>query len=139
MCSGKAKSQLEAVIEHLVGRQGQLRGAQVCAVHLSDWKGWNQDAALPRPHLRVGNGGKGILLEIPVYLRPSKGKQLLSFISVPTAVAFGHILTCYSLGCCYSAVVAALSIVLQCYNDLSSPYCAVIFLAVFCFCSAHHT
>ena len=29
------------MIEHLVGRQGQPRGAQVHAVHLSDWKGWN--------------------------------------------------------------------------------------------------
>jgi len=29
----------ETVIEHLVGRQGQPRGAQVHAMHLSDWKG----------------------------------------------------------------------------------------------------
>jgi len=36
------------------------------------------DAPLPRPHLRVGSGGEGILLEIPVYLRPSESKQLLS-------------------------------------------------------------
>jgi len=39
-CSGSAKSQLEAVIEHLVGRQGQPRGSQVHAMYLSDWKGW---------------------------------------------------------------------------------------------------
>jgi len=51
------------VIEHLVGRQGQPRGAQVHAMELSDrkpgstpfqtsFKGWQW-------------GGKGILLEIP--------------------------------------------------------------------------
>jgi len=32
-CSGNAKSQLEAVTEHLVERQGQPRGAQVHAMH----------------------------------------------------------------------------------------------------------
>jgi len=46
----------------------------VQAVQLSDWKEWSQEC-LPRPHLRVGQGGKGILLEIPAYLRFSKGKQ----------------------------------------------------------------
>ena len=35
-CSANAKSQPEAVIERLVGRQGQPRGAQVHVVHLSD-------------------------------------------------------------------------------------------------------
>jgi len=39
MCSGNAKSWPEAVIEHLVGRQGQPRGAQVHAMYLSDWRG----------------------------------------------------------------------------------------------------
>jgi len=52
-CSGNAQSWLEEVMEHLVGRQGQPRGAQVQAIHLSDWKGWRQDSPLPRPHLRV--------------------------------------------------------------------------------------
>ena len=61
-------SQLEAMIEHLVGRQGQPRGAQLHAVHLSDQKGWSQDPSLPRPHLRVGIGGKGISLEISCVL-----------------------------------------------------------------------
>ena len=83
------------------------------AMHLSHQKGWSQDPPLPRPHLRVGSGGKDILLEIPTYLRPSKAKQLLSFISVPTAVAFEQILTCCSLGPCYFAVVTVLSIMLQ--------------------------
>jgi len=62
-CSRNAKSRPEAVIEHLVGRQGQTRGAQVYAMHLSDWKGWSQDPPLPRPHLRAGSGGKRISLE----------------------------------------------------------------------------
>lgn len=35
-CSRNAKSQLEPVIEHLVGRRGQPRGAQVQAMHLSN-------------------------------------------------------------------------------------------------------
>ena len=58
------------------------------AMYLSDWREWSQDAPLPRPHLRVGSGGKGTLLEIPAYLRPSKDKQLLPFISVSMAAAF---------------------------------------------------
>jgi len=74
------------VIEHLVGKQGQPRGAQVNALHLSDQRGWKHDPPLPRPHFRVGSEGKGILLEIPTYLRPTKGKQPLPFISVPMAV-----------------------------------------------------
>ena len=72
-CRGNAKSQLDAVMEHLVGRQGQPRGAQVYAMCLSDG---SQDPPLPRSHLRVGSGGEGVLLEIPAYLRPSEGKQL---------------------------------------------------------------
>ena len=111
-CSRNAKSWLEAVIEHLVRRQGQPRGAQVHAMFLSDQKSWSQDPPLPRPRLRVGSGGKGILLKIPAYLRPFKGKQLLSFISVPTAVAFEQVLTCCSLEPFCSAVVAVLSIML---------------------------
>ena len=65
-----------------MGRQGQPRGAQVHAMYLSDWKGWSQDPPLPRPHLRVGSGGEGILLEIPAYLRPFKAKQILFFVFV---------------------------------------------------------
>jgi len=75
-CSRNADSQLAPVMEHLVGRQGQPRGAQVHAMYPSDWKGWSQDPPLPSPHLRLGSGGEGILLEIPVCLGPSEGKQL---------------------------------------------------------------
>ena len=67
------------MIEHLVGRQGQPRGAQVHAMQLSNQKGWSQDPPLPRPHLRVDSGGEGVLLETLMYLRPSEGKQLLYF------------------------------------------------------------
>ena len=63
ICSGNGKSGLEAVIEHLVGRQGQPRGVQVHAVLFSDQKGWNKDPTLPKPHLRVSSGGKSISLE----------------------------------------------------------------------------
>uniref|UniRef100_A0A8C9ELT5 Peroxisomal trans-2-enoyl-CoA reductase n=1 Tax=Pavo cristatus TaxID=9049 RepID=A0A8C9ELT5_PAVCR len=73
-------------------------GAQVHAVHLSNKKGWSQDPRLPRFHLRVGSGGKGVLVEVLAYLRPSEGKQLLFFISV--VGAFGHVLSCCSLGLC---------------------------------------
>ena len=100
-----------------MGRQGQPRGAQVHVMYLRDWKGRSQDAPLPRPHLRVGSGSKGISLEIPVYLRPSKGKQIFFFVSVPTAVVFEQVLTCCSPGLCYSAVTAVLSIALQHYTD----------------------
>ena len=71
VCSGNAKSGLESVIEHLVGRQGRPRGAQVHAMSLSDQKGWSQDPFLPRSHLRIGSGGEGILLEIHAYMRLS--------------------------------------------------------------------
>ena len=54
------------MIEHLVGRQGQSRGAQVHA--MDDQKDWSQDPPLPRPHLRFGSGGQAVLLEVPVYL-----------------------------------------------------------------------
>ena len=100
------------MVEHLVGRQGQSKGVQVHPMYLSDWKGWSQDPPLPRSHLRVGSGGTGTL-EIPVYLRPSEGKQPLSFISVATAVELDQTLTCCSLGPCYSVVIAALSFMLQ--------------------------
>jgi len=72
--SRNAKSSLETLIGHLVGRQGQPRGAQVYAMYLNDQKGWRQDPRLPRPHLRAGRGGKDFLLEIPTFLRPSEGK-----------------------------------------------------------------
>lgn len=81
-------------------------------------EGWSQDPPLPSPHLKVGSGA-GNLLEIPASLRPSEGKQLLSFISVPTDVIFEHILTCCSLGSCYSAHIAALSIMLQYLNCIN--------------------
>ena len=120
--SRNAKSQLETVIEHLVGRQGQPRGAQVHAMYLSDWKGWSQDPSLPRPHLRVGSGGKWILLEIPTYVRPSKGKWVLFFVSVSVVAMFEHILICCSLGLCFYAVVVTFSTVLcfgSCQASLS--------------------
>ena len=115
MCSGNAKSWLEPVIEHL-GMQGQPRGAQLHAMHLSYQKGWRQDPTLPRPHIRAGSGGKDILLEIPDYWRSSKGKQIFFFFSsasVSTAAAFGLVLTCCSLGLGHLTTITVLSISLQ--------------------------
>lgn len=73
-CSRSVMSWLEPVIEHVMGRQDQPRGAQLHAMYLSDKKGWSQDPLHLRPHLRVGNGGEGILLVISVFLRPFEGK-----------------------------------------------------------------
>jgi len=86
-----------------------------------EWaEGWSQDPPLLRPHLRVGCGGEGILLNILAYLKPSEGKQLFAFISVPVAVVFEPILTCCSLGPCCSAVIVALSIMLQCFRSAAN-------------------
>ena len=52
-------------------------------------------------------------LEIPAYLKPAEIRQLLSFLSLPTAFACEQILTCCSLGPCCSAIIAVLSIALQ--------------------------
>ena len=100
------------MIEHLAGRQDQPREAQVSAMHLGDVKGWILAPPLPRLHLRVGRGGKCILLEISVYLRPSEGELLLTFISMSVAAAFGLFLFCCSQGVCNLAVIAVLSIML---------------------------
>jgi len=66
-----------------------------------------------RPHLRVGSGGESILLEMPGYLRPSKDKQILSFVSVSTALVFEisslqprALLLCYHC-CAFHCVVVA--------------------------------
>ena len=99
------------MIEHLVGRHGQPGGAQLYAVHLSDQKGWSQDLSLPRPHLRVGSGGKGVLLEILVYPRPSEGKHLC-FVSVPMAAVVVLVFMWCSLGLCHPTITAVLSIML---------------------------
>ena len=48
-CSGNAKSGLLPVMEHLVGGQGQLRGAQVHAMYPSD--GRDGARILPFPDL----------------------------------------------------------------------------------------
>ena len=57
-------------------------------MYLSGQKGWSHDPPLSRPHLRVGSGGKGFLLEILVRVRPFEGKWLLLFFSVSRVVVF---------------------------------------------------
>ena len=51
-CNRNAESQLEAVMKHLVGRQGQPNGAQVHPMHLGDRKGWSQDPPLSQPSFK---------------------------------------------------------------------------------------
>ena len=52
--------------------------------------------------LRVGSGGRGIFLKIPVYLRPSEGKQLLYFCIHCCIWAYSHLLWPRALPlCCY--------------------------------------
>ena len=82
LCIGNAKSWPEAVIEHLVGRQGQRRGAQVHAVHLSNQKGWSQDRPLPTPRLRVGSEGEGISCQrsLPTWGLPKISNSFPSFL-----------------------------------------------------------
>jgi len=82
-------------MEHLVGGQGQPRGAQVYAMLLSDWKGWIQEPSLPWPHWRLESDGEGIFLEIPAYLRPFRSKQLF-VISASVVAVFGLLFICCS-------------------------------------------
>lgn len=67
-----------------LGRQGLPRPTQVNATYVSDPKGRSQDP----PNLRVGSRSEGLSSEICAYLRPPKGEQLLSLVSVPAAVEF---------------------------------------------------
>ena len=99
-------------------------------MYLSEWKGWSQDPPLPRSHLRVGRGGKGILLEIPTHLKPSEGKQILSFVSVPMAVAFDQILALL-LCCCRLAFhhVTGLSSWLLAWMVRKAEECSVVQLS----------
>jgi len=84
-------------------RQGQPKGAQVHVMPLDDQRGG------ARHHFSVGSGGKGILLEIPAYLRPSEGEQLffLCFRIHCCTWAYAHLLqpgTLLGLPCCYCCV-----------------------------------
>ena len=77
-CSGNAKSWPEPVVEPQVGRQGQPRGVQVHAVHLSYWNGCSQDPPLPRPHLREDiRHLLSIVLCLPIVLQNFKDGQLM--------------------------------------------------------------
>ena len=105
LCSGNAESRPKTVIEHLVGRQGQARGVQVHAMYLSDWNRWSQDAALPRPHLRVSSGGEGISCWrfLSTWAFPKVSSNFPLFLHLwllylgpfSFAVAKGFVLPCY--------------------------------------------
>jgi len=99
-CNGNAKSWLEPVIEHLVGRQGQPRGAQVHAVHLSDRKGWSQDPPLSRLHCWQWRQGHLAGRSLPIWGLPGVSKffylflrsQLLHFGSILCRAMFWSLL-----------------------------------------------
>ena len=125
ICSGNVKSQLETVIEHLVGSQGQPGGAQVNAMHLSNRKWWSQDLYLPRPHLRFGSRAEGILLEIPAYLRPSEGKQpffLCFCVHSCCSWAYPLLLRPTTSPPCYYCCAFCSTIVLQGFFSLLDPH-----------------
>ena len=115
------------MVEHLVGRQGQPVGAQVHVMYLSDQNGWDWDPPLPRPHLRVGSEDKGILLDIPVYQRPSRGKQFffLCFCIHSCCVwACSHLLQPrIVLLCCYCCTFHHV-IALHCVVSVLVSHCA---------------
>jgi len=118
-CSRNAKSQLWNSDWPPGGKAGPTQRSSVHAMLLSDRKGWSQDPSLPRSHLRVGSGGKGILLEILTYLRPYKGKQMF-FLFVCFCIhgcCTGLVLICCSLRLCHPTIIAVLSITLQHYNQ----------------------
>ena len=98
-------------------------------MHLSGQKGWSQDPPLPRPHLRVGSGSDGFLLEIPVYLRSSKGRQIFFFLcfSVHNCCiwAYPHLLQPRTLLPCYHSCAFHLIIVLH-YPSTSIPLICVL-------------
>jgi len=52
-------------------------------------------------------------VEIPAYLRPSKGKQHFSFISTYVTVVLGLVLVCYSQRLCHPAIAVVLFILLE--------------------------
>jgi len=115
-CSGNAKWGLEAVIEHLVGRQGQPRGAQVYAMYWVTSRG--EDKIHPFLDLISGLAVEervSCWRTLPIRGLP-RLSRFLSFVFVTMAAAFGHILTSYSLGLCYPAIFAELSILLQRYT-----------------------
>jgi len=100
----------------------------VLAVYLTDQK--VPASPLPRPHLRVGSEDKGILLVIPAYLRPSKGKRVSSFFSygsVSMAAAFGG---CVCV-CIYIYIYISISL-------LAAAYDFATLLLLLCF-PLHHS
>jgi len=94
LCSGNAKLQPEPVIKDLVEKAGPTQGSSgVC--NQPEWLEGVQPGSTPsQTSFKVGSGGRGILLEIPVCLRYSKGKQIFffSFVSVSMAAVFGLII-----------------------------------------------
>ena len=98
-------------------------------MYLSDWNGWSQDPALPTPHLRVGSEGKGIFVEIPVCLRPSKDKQFLFLCFCDYGCCIQsrpHLLWPQTLLPCYCCGIVCYVILLQACSSVTmlSPSCS---------------
>jgi len=91
------------VIEHLVRRQGQPRGAQVHAVECPEGV---EPGSTPSQTLFKG---VGISLEIPASLRSSKDKQFFFLRFCVYGCCTWIDLICCSLGLCCPAIVAVLS------------------------------
>jgi len=111
------------VIKHLVGRQGQLKGAQMQA--MAKAKPPEANPPLPRPLLRVGSGGRVILLEIPAYLRPSEGKQpffLCFCVHSCCSWAYPLLLRPTTSPPCYYCCAFCSTIVLQGFFSLLDPH-----------------
>ena len=96
-----------------MGKQGQPRGAQLCAVYLSDQKRWSQDPPLTDLIFGLAEEVGG---SVPTGGLP-KVSSFSFFVSVSMVAAFGLVFICCSLGLCPSAITAVLSIMLQHYRD----------------------
>jgi len=89
-----------------------------CWPRTGTWLCWQNLAVEGRPIPKVGRPTFEISMLLPMspferhscpaYLRPSKGKQLLFFISVLVAAAFGLILICCSQRLCHLGIIIPL-------------------------------
>ena len=76
------------------------------SMYLSDEKEGSQNPSLPRPHLRVGNGGEGSLARFLPTRGLPKVSSFDSFVSVSMPAAFQLVLICCSLRLCHIAVLS---------------------------------
>lgn len=94
-CSGNAKSWLETVIEHMVGRQGQPKGT----CNGSEW--WEQVEPGSIPSQTSFKGWQWRSLWT---FRPSESKQIIILYFSVFSVIYNHIPTPWNLRPCYLAI-----------------------------------